>query len=97
MWFWGAEKQAAIGTLGQYEDYKGLVAELRFWSVAKSAGAITDDFAAPIQGNEPGLVGWYRMNEGTGNTTCDALDASRCMTLNNMLPGYWSGEGPPLQ
>ncbi|MEM7249111.1 MAG: hypothetical protein AAF533_27570, partial [Acidobacteriota bacterium] len=36
-WFWGAEKQAAIGVLSQYEDHKGLVGEFRFWSRAKTA------------------------------------------------------------
>ena len=31
-WTWGAEKQAAAGTISQYEDFKGLLDELRFWS-----------------------------------------------------------------
>lgn len=96
-WFWGAEKQAAVGVLSQYEDYKGLVAELRFWSIAKPAATIATSFASAVQGNEPGLSGWYPMNEGVGTTTCDVLDASRCITLYEMKPGYWVSEGPPLQ
>lgn len=43
-WFWGTEKQAAIGVLSQYEDYKGLVDEVRFWSRAKSAAEIAQEF-----------------------------------------------------
>ena len=96
-WFWGVEKQAAIGALSQYEDYKGLVAELRLWSLAKSPTEITNDFAAAVQGDEPGLVGWYPMNEGTGDTACDVLDPTRCITLLQMKPGHWNDEGPPLQ
>ena len=30
-WFFGAEKQAAIGVLSQYEDFKGSIGEMRFW------------------------------------------------------------------
>lgn len=96
-WFWGAEKQAAIGALSQYEDYKGLVAELRFWSIAKSAADIGSTFASAIRGDEPGLVGWFPMNEGSGDTACDVLDPTRCITLFQMKPGHWNDEGPPLQ
>ena len=96
-WFWGAEKQACVGVLSQYEDFKGLLAEVRFWSIAKTTLALSNDWASSVVGNEAGLVGWFPMNEGSGTTTCDVLDATNCISLIQMKPGYWDSEGPPLQ
>ncbi len=95
-WFWGAEKPACVGVLDQYEDFKGLVAELRFWSMAKPVSSLAMDWAASVSGNEAGLVGWFPMNEGVGTSSCDALDANSCIALLQMKPGYWDEEGPPL-
>ena len=80
-WFWGAEKQAAIGSIAQWEDYKGLIDELRFWSRAKSAAEIAVGYDDPVVGNESGLVGWYAFDEGQGTSLCDTLQPTRCMTL----------------
>jgi hypothetical protein len=94
-WFWGSEKQAVVGILDQYEDYKGLIADVRYWAVAKTADALSNDWSQPITGDEPGLVGWYPMNDGAGVTTCDALSPNDCVDLMDMKLGYWSDEGPP--
>jgi Concanavalin A-like lectin/glucanases superfamily len=95
-WFWGAEKQAAIGILNQYEDYKGLLDEMRFWSRAKSAAEITADYARAVTGNEPGLVGHYPFSEGTGTTTCNRLNGQQCVPLFRMKSGYWSSQNAPV-
>ena len=95
-WFFGAEKQAAVGVLSQYEDYKGLIDELRFWSRAKSATEIANGYANPVTGTETGLVGWFDFSEGSGAQTCDVLAASRCMSLVNANPNVWSGSNAPL-
>jgi hypothetical protein len=96
-WFWGAEKQAAIGALSQYEDYKGLLDEVRFWSRAKTPEEIAASWAAAVTGTEPGLVGLYSFDTGTGLSFCNALSAgSHCIALTNMQSGYWSGEDAPL-
>jgi len=94
-WFWGAEKEAAIGSQ-QYEDYKGLVDEVRFWSRAKSAAEIGANYDDPVSGSETGLVGVYRFDEGSGNSVCDALDAGRCMTLVESPANVWSTDNAPL-
>jgi hypothetical protein len=95
-WFWGAEKQAAIGVLSQYEDYKGLLDELRFWSRAKTASEIAAGYAQPVTGAEAGLVGAYSFAEGAGTSVCDRLLASRCITLHRMKAGHWTAQDPPL-
>ncbi len=94
-WFWGAEKEAAIGSQ-QYEDYKGLVDEVRFWTRAKSGAEIAASYDDPVSGTEPGLAGVYRFDEGSGNSVCDALDAGRCMTLVNSPAGVWSSADAPV-
>ena len=95
-WFWGAEKQAAIDVLPQYEDYKGLVDEVRFWSRAKAAGEIAADYARAVTGTEPGLAGAYSFGEGAGTSACDSLLPSRCITFHRMKAGSWTTQDPPL-
>jgi hypothetical protein len=95
-WFWGAEKQAAIDVLSQYEDYKGLLDEVRLWSRAKTAGEIASDYARAVAGTEPGLAGAYSFDEGTGASVCDRLSPARCITFHGMKPGYWTTQNPPL-
>jgi Concanavalin A-like lectin/glucanases superfamily len=95
-WFWGAEKGVALTTTGQYEDYKGLLDEMRFWSRAKTPAEIASDYARPVTGTEPGLVGHYPFSEGTGTSTCNRLNTQQCMQLFRMKPGYWSSQEAPI-
>lgn len=95
-WFWGAEKQAAIGVLSAYEDYKGLVDELRFWSRAKSVSELQNDWDDAVTGSETGLVGWYSFGEGAGASACNDQNASNCITLINTQSSIWDAEDAPL-
>ena len=95
-WFYGAEKQAAIGNIPAFEDYKGLTDEIRFWNRAKTTTEIANDYDKAIVGGETGLLGHYDFSEGTGNDVCDNLNPSDCITLINMKPGFWVVEDPPL-
>lgn len=96
-WFFGAEKQAAIGRLSQYEDYKGDVAEMRFWSVALEPEVLRDDWDRAIDASAPNLAGWFPFDEGIGSLVCDALDRTRCMQLIAFAGEPWITEGPPLR
>lgn len=96
-WFWGAEKQAAIGSIPQYEDYKGLIAELRFWNVARSPADLAVSPGRVVSGNEPGLAGHLAMNEGSGAQACDALAPgaqARCIALVDPSQWVWSSASP---
>ncbi len=97
-WFWGVEKQAAIGANGvtQYEDYKGLLDEVRFWSRAKTSQELANDWDASIVGNETGLDGWYRFDEGTGTSTCNEQTGGECWSLLNSSSANWSAIDAPL-
>lgn len=96
-WFWGTEKLAAIDYFDQYEDYKGLIDELRLWNKAKSELEIQNSFQVAVTGSEEGLVGLFQFNEGTGTASCNAANANAvaendCINLTNMKDGYWVNE-----
>jgi chitodextrinase len=93
-WFWGAEKQAAIGAFSQYEDYKGLVDEVRFWSRAKSSTELNTNWRAAVTGGESGLVGRYAFGEGSGSSTCSSITTSNCITFVNAPNAWNTGEAP---
>ncbi len=100
-WFWGTEKLTAIGYFDRYEDYKGLIDELRLWNRAKTASEIQNNYAAPVTGTEPALVGLFQFSDGSGNQTCNSINSNAvsegdCINLFNMKSGYWSTENAPL-
>lgn len=95
-WFWGAEKQAAIGAgINQYEDYKGLVDELLFWNRALSTAELAD-VLSPVTGAESGLVGWFSFREGQSGVARDALDPARTIVFSNVTSNAWSRQNAPL-
>lgn len=90
-WFWGVEKQAAIGVLSQYEDYKGILDAIRFFDRALTPAELA---AGGCQLTD-GLVGDFSIEEGAGTSTCDAVAAGRCITLIQMKSGFWSTDPAP--
>lgn len=96
-WVWGAHKQAAIGVIDQYEDFKGRLAEVRFWSRARSTTELANDWKKKTVGNEVGLVGWYRFDEDTGSLACDEQNGTSCWSISRGAPNVWASDGPPLE
>lgn len=94
-WFFGAEKQSATGGAYWY-DYKGRVAEVRFFDAAKSATSLASDWQKAVTAATPNLVGWFRLQEGSGTVSCDALSSTRCMSLVPRTQPIWSADAPPL-
>lgn len=92
-WFWGVEKQAALGST--WEDYKGLIDELRFWSRAKNTTELGTTWQSAVTGSESGLVGWYDFSAGSGTSTCSAIVTSQCMTLINTAANVWNADEAP--
>jgi len=56
--------------LGQ--AFAGELDEVRAWSVARTAGALLDALQRPLRGDEAGLLGCWRMDEGSGAELFDA-------------------------
>lgn len=95
-WFFGTQKQVAVGVLSTYEDYKGLIDEMRFWNRAKSASEIENNYNLSVNGSELGLSGWYDFKEGSSTQVCNRQSGGDCMTLIDMKAGYWDSRDAPL-
>jgi hypothetical protein len=92
-WFWGSEAIAAVQG-SSWEDYKGLVDEIRFWSRAKSASEIQSSWNQPVYGSEQGLIGWYSIGERSGTQVCDTM-TGKCMTLHRTSSATFDAEEAP--
>lgn len=90
-WMWGTEKQAALGEISQYEDFKGQLGEVRFWSIARSTTDLANDFA-PVSNGATGLAGIYRWLEQTGTTSASSGPGGGNMTLADNVT--WNSAGP---
>jgi len=47
-------------------------AELRLWSAARSPKDLADFRQRPLDGNEPGLIGYWKLDEGSGIVMADS-------------------------
>ena len=75
--FWIGNRQA----LPRY--FQGQIDEVRVWNVTRSQADISAYMTRPLQGNEPGLLAYYRFEEGFGATTADATGSGLTGTLVN--------------
>ncbi len=57
-----------LGGLAMNEDLD----EVRIWNVARSADEIRTNMDRSLTGNEPGLVAYWRFDEGTGTNAFDS-------------------------
>lgn len=62
----------------------GYIDEVRVWSSGRSQSQINASLHTVLQGNETGLVGYWRLNEGAGQTIANAA-TSTAGTLNGTL------------
>lgn len=63
--------QGAYPCNSSCENFQGLLNELRIWNVARSAFDLATTMHCAIAGTEPGLVGYWPMDEGTGQVAYD--------------------------
>src|SRR6185369_9914552 len=57
-------------TNAQY--WTGAIDEVRIWSVMRTAQQIADSYNARLSGSEPGLVAYWRFDEGAGQVLHDS-------------------------
>ena len=68
----------------------GNIAEMRIWNIARSQQDISDNNRKRLSGSEPGLVSYYKFNEGGGNTAND-FNTSRPSARKNNATVYGIG------
>jgi hypothetical protein len=96
-WAIGSEVMTAWDYyFNQYEDYKGLVDEIRFWSRARSASELSNDWRRSVDDRAPGLVAHFAFDEGEGDIDHDQLDPRYQFRLHRRQPDSWSPDNAPL-
>ncbi|WP_438031091.1 LamG-like jellyroll fold domain-containing protein [Sorangium sp. So ce233] len=83
------DKDAAGWRIGRRHDlgdaanlWKGRIADVRLWSRARTQAEIAEGMAKRLTGGEPGLVGYWPLDQGTAN---DLSRAKRHGTLAGQL------------
>ncbi len=55
-----------------YETFKGLIDEVKIWRTARTPAQICMDMRSPAGGTESGLVGYWKFDEGSGQSVGDS-------------------------
>ena len=69
--------------------FKGKIADVRFWNTVRSGSEIDADKNKQLTGTETGLMGYWKLNDGSGSTVIDSS--------NNSNPGTLMGEATWVQ
>lgn len=67
------------GSWGHF--FNGLMAEVRLWNYARSEAEIQTTMNSRLTGNEPGLIGYWPINEGSGGITADKSSSGNTGTI----------------
>jgi len=73
--------------------FDGIIDEIRIWNTARTASQIADNKTVDLTGTESGLVAYFPMNDGSGTTVENRVDAACSGTTldmddNNWVDGY---------
>ena len=74
----------------QSVPWLGNIAEMRIWNISRSGTDIANNNRRRLSGSEPGLVSYYKFNEGSGNTAKD-FNTSRAADKRNDATIYGIG------
>jgi len=83
----------SIGTTREFAGptgWQGKIDEFRLWSVLRTEQQIHDNMKVILKGNEPGLVAYYKFDEGSGTTIADATgDATNVARMTDATKPAW--------
>lgn len=79
------DKPWAIGARGGGGErfFNGSMRDVQLWRGARSAVQVQADMNGPLEGNEPGLVGYWLLNEGSGTTAHDKSPSKNNGTIQD--------------
>jgi hypothetical protein len=82
-----------IGSRNAYvttTNTNGIIDEARVWDVARTREEIRASMNRTIPGNTPGLVGYWRFDEGSGtNADCETSYDNDGTLMHMAVPGAW--------
>ena len=71
--------------------FDGSISDFVYWDIALSASEVNNYITCPPMGDELGLVGYWRFNEGAGNFAQDLYGVNA-----DVIGATWSSEAPDL-
>lgn len=77
-----------IYSVGAYQDGTqrwGELADFRVWNKARTADEIAADMFSTLVGDEPSLVSYFPMDEGTGTTLTDRVAGGRTLAFQGSV------------
>ncbi|WP_406401958.1 LamG-like jellyroll fold domain-containing protein [Streptomyces uncialis] len=83
-----------IGSAQSGGFFAGVIDEVRIWNRGRSQNEAAEEGSYRLIGNEPGLLAYYRFDEGTGVTVYDQSDLRTNGTLTG--PAAWVTSGAPV-
>ena len=74
-----------IGAQGAFSQFyfPGTIDEVRFWDHARTGSELSQNMRTYLTGTEAGLLGLWRFDEGSGNTSADATGRGNHAMLRN--------------
>jgi len=76
------------------DDLDGCLAEIRVWGIARTRTQIESNMSRALNGDEPGLMGYWRFAEGSGTVAADSSGHGFTGTLTGDVS--WSKDIPPV-
>lgn len=77
-----------------YGWYQGDLDEVRIWNTSRSQTEIRDKMCVRLNGNESGLVRYYRFDDGSGTQLTESTTNAQHGTLSNSPT--WATSGAPI-
>jgi hypothetical protein len=74
--------------------FKGIIDEVRIWNIARTESEILSTMNQSLNGNEPGLIGYWKFDEGTGSTTADLTSNGNNGTISGAI---WVPGATPVE
>ena len=74
---------------------QGRIDEVRIWNAARTQNEIIASMNTSVPNNSANLVGYYKLNEGSGTTTKNSVTGASSGILTNG-PIWWAASGSPL-
>lgn len=94
-WLFGGEKYSAERNANNNDDFTGDIADVRFFSHAKSPEDIAATWNRRVTPDTPGLVGWFLFDESDPAQSPDSFAPGRVIEWNRMSEGFRIIGGPP--
>jgi|GEM_PF-1610626 len=75
-------------------NFDGNISEVRLWNVARDSNQIATYYNECLTGDEPGLIGFWKLDDGTGTIASNEVAGGSDGTLTNMTTSDWTTDVP---